>query len=91
MINLDKNEIESLYKKKFKDNSKNIKKEIENLKFNLNIDLIRNKLIEEELCICTNEMYKKCVEEGGHYLHRERDYQLYGEVTLTCVNCGYIK
>ena len=36
-------------------------------------------------------MYKKCVEEGGHYLHRERDYQLYGEVTLICVNCGYIK
>jgi len=47
--------------------------------------------IEEQLDLCANEMYKKCVKNGGHYLHREHDYQLYGEVTLICVNCGYIK
>ena len=47
--------------------------------------------IEKQLHLCTKEMYKKCVEEGGHYLYRERDYQLNGEVTLTCTNCGYVK
>lgn len=62
--------------------------ELEEKKRLLKLEL---KLIEEELCICTNEMYKKCVEGGGHYLCREYDYQLYGEVTLTCTNCGYIK
>ena len=72
-------DFEKLQKKKF---------ELEEKKRSLKLEL---KLIEEELCNCTNEMYKKCVEEGGHYLHRERDYQLYGEVTLTCINCGYIK
>ena len=72
-------DFDKLQKKKF---------ELEEKKRSLKLEL---KLIEEELCNCTNEMYKKCVEEGGHYLHRERDYQLYGEVTLTCINCGYIK
>lgn len=47
--------------------------------------------IEKQLNLCTKQLYIKCVEEGGHYLYRERDNQLYGEVTLTCTNCGYIK
>ena len=47
--------------------------------------------IENELHLCTKQLYNKCVEEGGHYLRRERDNQLYSEVTLTCVKCGYIK
>ena len=47
--------------------------------------------IEKQLNLCTKKMYNKCVEEGGHYLCREYDYQLYREVTLTCTHCGYIK
>ena len=47
--------------------------------------------IEKQLDLCTKEMYQKCIEDGGHYFCREYDYQLYGEVTLTCTNCGYTK
>lgn len=47
--------------------------------------------IEEELFLCTDKLYKKCIEDGGHYFRRDYDYQLYGEVILTCTNCGYIK
>ena len=72
-------DFDKLQKKKF---------ELEEKKKSLKLEL---SLIEAELKNCTNEMYKKCIEEGGHYLYRERDYQLYGEVTLTCVNCGYVK
>lgn len=72
-------DFEKLQKKKF---------DLEEKKRSLKLEL---NLIEEELYNCTNEMYKKCVEGGGHYLCREYDYQLYGEVTLTCTNCGYIK
>tara|TARA_B100001250_G_C19449226_1_gene635232 strand:- start:324 stop:548 length:225 start_codon:yes stop_codon:yes gene_type:complete len=64
------------------------KLELEEKKMNLEIELYS---IEEELMLCTNKVYNKCVEGGGHYLHREYDYQLYGEVTLICVNCGYTK
>jgi len=72
-------DFDKLQKKKF---------ELEEKKKSLKLEL---SLIEAELKNCTKELCKKCIEEGGHYLHRERDYQLYGEVTLTCVNCGYVK
>ena len=47
--------------------------------------------IKNELELCNIEIYNKCIESGGHYLQREYDYQLYGEVTLTCIKCGYTK
>tara|TARA_B110000114_G_C14843186_1_gene297529 strand:+ start:320 stop:544 length:225 start_codon:yes stop_codon:yes gene_type:complete len=73
------NYFEKLQKKTF---------ELEEKKKSLKLEL---NLVEEELLHCTNILYSKCIEGGGHYLHRERDYQLYGEVTLICVNCGYVK
>ena len=73
------NNFEELKEKKFT---------LENKKKTLNLHL---KLIEDELKDCTKYIYSKCIEEGGHYLCREYDYQLYGEVTLTCTNCGYTK
>lgn len=69
----------------------NMKKNIYKLEENKRILELKLELIEEDLKIFTEELYNKCVSEGGHYFHREYDYQLYGEVTLTCVNCGYIK
>tara|TARA_B110001452_G_C15179033_1_gene409566 strand:+ start:232 stop:456 length:225 start_codon:yes stop_codon:yes gene_type:complete len=62
--------------------------ELEEKKRSLKLELDS---IEYELNLCTKQLYSKCVEDGGHYLRRERDNQLYSEVTLTCVNCGYIK
>ena len=62
--------------------------ELQNSKKKLHLEL---DYIENELNLCNKQLYNKCVEEGGHYLRRERDNQLYGEVTLTCVSCGYIK
>lgn len=47
--------------------------------------------IKNELTLCNSEIYNKCIESGGHYLQREYDYRLYGEVTLTCIKCGYTK
>ena len=44
-----KNEIDLIYKKKFKDNMNLSKSDINNFKYNTNIDLIRNKIIEEKL------------------------------------------
>jgi hypothetical protein len=73
------NNFEQLKKKKFI---------LEDKKKTLNIHL---KLIEDELKDCKKNLYSKCIEEGGHYFHRECDYQLYGEVTLTCTNCGLVK
>jgi len=73
------NNFEELKKKKFT---------LEDKRRILNLHL---KLIEEEIETCTKNLYSKCIEDGGHYFCREYDYQLYGEVTLTCTNCGYIK
>ena len=61
---------------------------LEDKKKTLNLHL---KLIEDELKDCKKNLYSKCIEDGGHYFCREYDYQLYGEVTLTCTNCGYVK
>ncbi len=72
-------------------NFEDLKKKIftlEDKKRTLNLHL---KLIEEEIETCTKNLYSKCIEDGGHYFCREYDYQLYGEVTLTCTNCGYVK
>lgn len=72
-------------------NFEDLKKKIftlEDKKKTLNLHL---KLIEEEIETCTKNLYSKCIEDGGHYFCREYDYQLYGEVTLTCTNCGYVK
>ena len=44
-----KDEIELLYKKNLKDNTQLNKEEIKNFKFNIYLDLIRNKIIEENL------------------------------------------
>tara|TARA_B100001564_G_scaffold358648_1_gene377917 strand:- start:569 stop:793 length:225 start_codon:yes stop_codon:yes gene_type:complete len=64
------------------------KNELKNIKKKLCIELDS---IQKELNLCTQELYGKCVESGGHYFQREYDYQLYGEVILTCTHCGYIK
>ena len=69
----------------------NMKKNIYKLQEEKKILKLKLNLIEEDLKLLTKELYTKCIEEGGHYFQREYDYQLYGEVTLTCVNCGYVK
>ena len=61
---------------------------LEEKKWSLTLEL---KSIENELECCKKKLYSECVENGGHYFMREYDYQLYGEVTLTCTNCGYVK
>lgn len=62
--------------------------ELQEKKQNLERELY---LIKKELTSCNNEVYIKCIESGGHYFQREYDYQLYGEVTLICIKCGYTK
>ena len=68
-----------------------LQKKTYDLKEKKNLLKLELNSIENKLNLCTKQLYSKCVEEGGHYLHRERDRQLYGEVTLFCINCGYIK
>tara|TARA_Y100001958_G_C20708318_1_gene211147 strand:+ start:147 stop:371 length:225 start_codon:yes stop_codon:yes gene_type:complete len=62
--------------------------ELQNKKKNLRLELDS---IEKKLWFYNNEIYDKCMENGGHKFIKERDYQLCGEVTLTCEYCGYIK
>ena len=72
-------------------NFENLKKKqhyLEQKRWSLKLEL---DTIEKELILCNNEIYKKCIDSGGHFYCREYDCQLYGEVTLTCVNCGYVK
>ncbi len=53
------NEVELIFKKNFKDSEILNHNRIKNLKFNINIDLVRNKIIEENLNLQKNSLLQK--------------------------------
>lgn len=47
--------------------------------------------IEKQLLLCNNIIHTKCIQNGGHYFYKQRDYQLYGETTHICKICNFVK
>ena len=61
------------------------------LEYKKNILILELDSIQKELSSCNNTIYNKCIENGGHHFHKQTDYQLYGETTLICKICKFIK